>query len=115
MTFDDGILKIYETENSAPPGFEPVERLAFLAGYYYRQETLGYGRYYTALQARQKVDMVVSVPGWEYILANHICIPEDSQQYTVQLVQKAYDENGLKITRLTLERLGREDYAIKDT
>lgn len=113
MTFDDGILKIYRTENSAPPGFEPVERLVFLAGYYYHQETLGYGRYYTALQARQKVDLVVAVPGWEDILANHICILEDGLQYTVQLVQKSFDDGGLKITRITLERMG-ESYVVED-
>lgn len=113
MTFDDGILKIYKVENSAPSGSEPVEQLHFKEECYYHQEALGYNRYYTALQAHQKIDMVVDVPDWIDVSANDVCIPENDLQYTVNFVQKSYDDNNLKITKITLGRLG-ENYDIQN-
>lgn len=113
MTFDDGILGIYQSKNIGEPGCEPVMALVLKDNYYYHQETLGYNRYYTALQAREKISSVLSVPDWGQISAEDICITEDGRQYRILLSQPAYDENGLKITRITLERLG-ESYAVQD-
>lgn len=113
MTYDDGILKIYRVENVAEAGKKPVLKLYFKGRYYYHQETLGYGRYYAALNAGQRISAVFAVPGWEDIQAEDICVPEDGQQYKVQITQRAKDEDGIQMTRITLERLG-ETYGIAE-
>ena len=73
-------------------------------------ETVGISRYYTALQENVQVSDVVHI--WEdrKITSMDICILEDGLQYKCAFVQHVMDD-GLKITRITLERL-KEDYGI---
>lgn len=113
MTFDDGILTIYKVENTAHPGQMPVEGLTEKDRYYYGFDTLGINRYYTALQARQTIEAVVNIPGWNDISALDICVLEDGRQYKLAMIQPTKDENGLRIMKLSLERLGKT-YDIKN-
>lgn len=113
MTFDDGILTIYGVENIGNPGFKPVAGLTKKESYYFGYDTLGITRYYTALQAKQQIEAVVNVPGWNDIKTLDICILENGKQYKIVMVQPAFDEQGLKITKLSLERIS-EEYAIKN-
>lgn len=112
MTFDDGILTIYKTDNIAKPGDKPVIGLVEKDSYYFRVDTLGITRYYTAMQAGQQVEMVVDIPDWNDIQAIDICVLEDEIQYKMAMIQRTYDEDGLKIMKLTLERMN-EKYAVK--
>ena len=105
MTFDDGILTIYEGTNSAEPGTKPVPALAEKSKHYFEFDTLGITRYYTALQADQKIAAVVDIPGWHNVRTTDICILEDGGQYTVAMVQPTTDEDGLRIMKLSLERV----------
>lgn len=105
MTFDDGILKIYKTVNKAEPGNKPAIGLEYKGSYYFGYAELGFTRVYTAMQAKQQVDAVVNVPGWNDIKVLDICVMEDGQQYQIGLVQPTYDEDGLRIMKLTLQRL----------
>lgn len=109
MTFDDGILKIYKTVNKAEPGNKPVIGLEYKNSYYFEYAELGFTRAYTAMQARQQIDAVLNIPGWNDIRTLDICVMEDGQQYKIGLVQPTHDEDGLQIMKLTLERLD-EDY-----
>lgn len=113
MTFDDGILTIYSVENIGNPGFKPVAGLMKKESYCFGYDTLGITRYYTALQAKQQIEAVVNVPGWNDITTLDICILENGKQYKIVMVQPAFDEQGLKITKLSLERIS-EEYAIKN-
>ena len=96
-------------------GKKPVISLVQRCRYYYHTEVIGVTRYYTALQANAKVDAIVSVQGWDAdIQYDDICIldpAEGNDQYKVAFIQKFLDSDGLKIRRLTLERLG-ENYVI---
>lgn len=112
MTFDDGILTIYETENIGEPGMKPVTGLTEKARYYYGFDTLGYNRFYTALQAKQQIEAVVNVPGWNDIRIQDICALDNGEQFRIVLSQQTLDEDGLRITKLSLERTG-ENYAVK--
>ena len=105
MTFDDGILTIYEVTNSAQPGAKPAPALIEKSRHYFGFETLGITRYYTALQADQKIATVVDIPEWHNIKTTDICILEDGGQYTVAMVQPTKDEDGLRIMKLSLERV----------
>lgn len=107
MTFDDGIVGIYEISNIAEPGKKPRKGLSLKERFFFGYDTLGFNRYYTALQANQQIAAVINTPGWNDIHSGKdIAIMEDGNQYTVQLAQKMLDDNNLRITKLTLERIG---------
>lgn len=112
QTFDDGILTIYSTVNTAEPGMKPIIQLEEKEQYYYGFETLGVNRYYTALQAQQQIESVVCVPGWGDISATDICAIENGDQFNIRMRQPTLDDEGLRITKLSLERVNQE-YAIK--
>lgn len=104
MTFDDGILTIYRTVNTAEPGNKPNMELTKKGRYCFGYAELGFSRVYAAMQAKQQVDLVVNIPEWEDVRATDICEMEDGQQYRIGLVQPTHDEDGLKILKLSLER-----------
>lgn len=112
MTFDDGILTIYKTENIGEPGMKPVVGLVEKDRYYFGFDTLGINRYFTALQAKQQIECVVNIPGWDDIMATDICELEDGSQFRIVMRQPTMDEDGLRITKLSLERLG-DKYAVQ--
>lgn len=107
MTFDDGILTIYKTENIANPGNKPVIGLIEKNQAYFGFETIGINRYYTALQAKQQIDTLVHIWQDRGIAANDICILESGKQYRIVMVQHM-DNDGLRITKLSMERLVEE-------
>lgn len=106
MTFDDGILTIYNVSNSADEGEKPVFSLTEKSKHYYNFGELGYGRYYTALQAQQRIECVVNVPDWLNINVTDICALDNEEKYKIVMVQKLLNNDNLKITRLSLEKVG---------
>lgn len=112
MTFDDGILSICRTVDTAKPGMKPEIRLERKEQYYFGFDNIGIARYYTAMQANQQISAVVNIPDWGDISTLDICVLEDGRQYKVAMCQPTTDENGLRITKLSLERIG-EEYAFK--
>ena len=114
MTFDDGIVRIYAITNGAAAGAKPVKQMTLIDCFYFGYETLGFQRYYTALEAKQRIAAVIDIPGWNAGInsAESVAILEDGLQYLIQLAQPTKDEDGLRITRLTLERLN-ERYAVE--
>ena len=112
MTFDDGILTIYAVKNIGEPGMMPVTGLVEKEKYYYGFDTLGINRYYTALQAQQQIEFVVNIPGWGEISATDICALDDGSQFRIVMRQPTTDEDGIRITKLSLERMD-EKYAVK--
>lgn len=120
MTFDDGIVGIYELTQEKIPGKMPKDGLSLKDKFYFGYDNLGINRYYTALQANQQIEAVINIPGWNPIKANrHIAIiadedgviGSDSDQYRIVMVQPTTDEFGLRITKLSLERIG-DKYAV---
>lgn len=115
MTFDDGIIILCSVENIAEPGDRPVTGLSEKERFYFSFDTLGINRYYTAMQNNQQIEAVVNIPGWGGVEATDICVLESGKQYRIAMIQAMTDDNGLKITKLSLERLGEEyEYARKD-
>lgn len=113
MTFDDGIVGIYEISDiQQEAGKKPVKGLRHTESFYFGYETLGLNRYYTALEANQQIESVIHIPDWhELNPALHIAILENGKQYILRMVQPTLDENGLRVTRLSLERI-HENYAV---
>lgn len=113
MTFDDGVLTICQVTNRASPGMKPEPVLREKESYYFGYETLGVQRYYTAMQAKQRIEAVVCVPDWGDIQTEDICIMESGRQYKIAMSQPTTDIDNLRITRLSLERL-EENYVIQN-
>ena len=105
MTFDDGILKIYRTKNVANAGDMPKEEVALKSEHYFGFDVLGYSRYYTALQAQQNISLVVNIPDWHDISVLDLAELEDGGRYIVRMTQPMKNEDGLNITKLTLEKV----------
>lgn len=120
MTYDDGILGLYTCTETQEPGGQPHDTLSLVDRFYFGYDTLGIQRYYTALQAGQQVEAVVNIPGWHEIQPQHhiviIAQPDgtlDSTciQYRLVMVQPMHSPDGLRITKLTLERIREDNYA----
>ena len=113
MTFDDGIVGIYDISNIAEPGKKPRKGLTLVERFHFGYDTLGLNRYYTALEANQQIEAVINIPGWNEIHSGRsiAIIEENQKQYTVQFAQPMLDEAGLRITKLSLERIG-EEYVV---
>ena len=107
MTFDDGIVKIYSITNTAAAGAKPKETLGDHQDHCFSFWTVGIQRYYEALKADQRITDVINIPDWHDIRTDTmIAVMEDDSQHRIRQVQKTYDEDRLKITRLSLERKG---------
>ena len=109
MTFDDGIVRIYELKNVADNGDKPKYKLSPKESFYFGFDVLGLTRYYTALSAKTELAHVINVPGWGSISPQDIAVMEDGAQYRIPFIQPVLDDNNLRITRLSLERI-LEDY-----
>ena len=101
---DGGIVTLYALENTAQPGFMPVEKLVKKGTAYYSYVTAGVTRIYAAMGANRQFDLVirchnmVALPdGVKY------AIPEDGLQYRIDPAQPIYDEDALDLTLVRLE------------
>ena len=113
MTFDDGIVGIYELRDVSEKGKKPIKKLVLAEKFFFSYDVLGINRYYTALQANQSIEAVINVPGWNDInSARHVAVLENGNQYRITMTQPQHDEAGLRITKLSLERI-MENYAIE--
>lgn len=115
MTFDDGIVGVYELTEISVPGKQPKPGLQLSERFFFGYDTLGINRYYTAKQASQDIAAVINISGWNPIQANkNIAIIANAdgvidptcEQFRIVMVQPMTDEYGLRITKLSLERIG---------
>ena len=112
MTFDDGIVGIYTITQKPEPGKMPIRGISLSESFFFGYDTLGVNRYYTALQANQQIEAVINIPGWQpFNPATSVAVMEDGSQFKVRMVQPMLDEDGLRITTLSLERV-HENYAV---
>lgn len=112
MTYDDGVVGIYEIQTGKDASGKPTKGIQLKEEFYFGYDVLGLNRFYTALQANQQIDAVLNTPGWNDIHAGKsVAVLEDGSQYTVQMVQKMLDEDGLRITKISIERLTKS-YAV---
>lgn len=110
QTFNDGIVEIFAVGNIAAPGDMPKDGLTRKETLRFHRRTIGIVRYYTAMQANQRVDAVLRCPFRAAVSAQDVALFE-GQQYKIKLVQRPEDIVP-PVMDLTLERLGKA-YAIK--
>lgn len=103
--FNDGIVKIYSVGNIAKLGNMPKEGLTLKVGpLRYRERTVGMSRYWVAMQAQAKVDLVLRVSQIRNVSTQDIAIPNDGMQYKIIQIQYPEDVDP-PVMDLSLERL----------
>lgn len=106
--FDAGVLKICELKNTAPDGFMPLERLVSIADVYFGERVVGYNRFYAAAGANEQIDLLVRTWRLPCARIGMYAVLEQSEnngQYRITNVQHLLDDDGLKVTDITLARI----------
>lgn len=106
--FDDGLVYIKTLQDVSEPGDMPAYELVLKSTHFFGERTVGYGRQYAAKGVNEQVDRLVRI--WEdrTIHIGMIAIigeNEDAEQYRIDNVQHLLDDDGLKVTDLSLRRL----------
>lgn len=109
MTFDDGVLKLCELVDTSADGRKPKYELSEKESFYFGYDVLGINRYYAALRANVQIDAVVNIPGWHEIDSRNVVVLEDGRQCRLSMIQPQLDDDGLRITKLSLSRIN-ENY-----
>lgn len=89
--FNDGIVRIYRVEDTAEPGFAPVETPAEKIKLAYEERRLGITRYFAGAQNQIRIDRVLRVQRAGKVSTQDIAVTEDGQNYRVDLVQSVPD------------------------
>lgn len=105
MLLDSGILILYKLINTAENGRKPLLKLNEFDRAYYGERTVGYNRLYAAKGVNQQIDKLVRIWRNDAVNAGDYVILDDQKQYRIDAVQHLYDDDGLKVTDLTLNRL----------
>lgn len=105
MTFDDGILTVKTRTNTAANSLMPVYSYTQKAQYFFGFDYVGYNRYFEAMKAQVQIEHVVNVPEWIDIDGADVVELEDGVMYRLAQIQRTWNEDGLKITKLSLERV----------
>jgi len=111
QTFNDGIVSIYTVGNIAPAGNKPKEGLILKVGpLHYEERTVGMGRFWSAMQAQVKIDLLLRVPQLRNVSTQDIAVPNDGKQYEIKQIQypEGVDPPAMD---LSLERVS-ADYGI---
>ena len=104
--FDSGQVELYTITNTAAAGDMPKEGLVYGSSYWYEERTVGITRFYAALKTDVKLEMLIRIWRDKSIDTSQICKIDDTQYRIVQ-VQHLLNEDGLEVTDLSLERLGK--------
>lgn len=106
--FDAGTITVCNLENIADPGRMPVQKLVSVTSAYFGERTVGYNRYYAAAGVNQEIDLLVRIwrcPAVKIGMYAVLTMSENDGQYRITNVQHLLDDDGLKVTDITLVRL----------
>lgn len=116
---DAGIVTICKLENIAPQGDMPHEMLVPLKDedenvltWQFEERVIGFSRQYNAKSVEERVDMLIRIWRCPVRIGMYAVLTDyegqenpDGDQYRIDNVSNNTDENGLKITDLTLYRM----------
>lgn len=89
--YNDGVVRIYSVEDTASPGYAPVETPSLKITLRYEERRLGISRYFYGQQNQLQIDRVLRVQRAGKITSQDIAVTEDGQNYRVDLVQSVPD------------------------
>lgn len=89
--YNDGVVRIYSVEDTAAPGYAPVETPTHKIKLPYEERRLGITRYFSGAQNQMQIDRVLRVQRAGKVNTQDIAVTEDGQNYRVDLVQSVPD------------------------
>lgn len=105
QAFKDGVVSIFIIGNIAPAGNMPKEGLTFKVGpLRYEERIVGIGRFWSAMQAQSRIDLVLRVPQLRSVSTHDVAIPNDGKQYDIKQIQYPPDVDP-PVMDLSLERV----------
>lgn len=105
QTFNDGLVRIYPTVNTAQPGDAAKLTLGEVKCVLrYHTRTVGYARYYAASNANVKIKKLLRCPLVPTVHEQDIAITQDGEQYAIDLIQCPEDIEP-KVMDLTLVKV----------
>lgn len=116
---DAGYCTIYALKNTAETGDMPKDKLIPQIDkngnelkYLFEERVIGYGRQYEARGVNERVDMLIRIWRCPVRIGMYVVLTdyegqenEYGDQYRIDNVQNVLDDNGLKVTDLTLYRM----------
>lgn len=107
--FDGGEVKVYKVGDVSTPGDMPVEGLTFYQSFYFEERSIGMTRNYMAMQSNKQIDRLIRIWQDRAVDVGCVCLVTDGVgtdvQYRVASNQHQVNDEGLKVTDLTLERV----------
>ena len=104
MKHDDGILEVYTLTNNSSNGLMPEMTKTLFERHFFKYRTVGYGRYFARSGVNQQVDSVCRI--WESRnIRNDMEVLIGKEWYRIIQIQHTEDEDGLRVTDLSLERI----------
>lgn len=103
----EGKVKIYSLQNVAAQARMPVEMLVEKSEAYYGERVVGFSRQYAAMGVDQRIDKLIRIWRDDKVSVKDYAILDDAcnEQYRIDNVQHLLDEDGLKVTDLSLYRM----------
>lgn len=109
QSFNDGMVFIYSVGNTGESGDMPHEGLILQQTLRYHERTVGFNRYYAALQNNIKVDYVIRCPEVRDLSNSDkdilVAVLNGGNQYEIKQIQYPEDVEP-PVMDLTLEGLG---------
>lgn len=112
--YDGGQVEICSLTNGAAAGSMPTEVLSPGFAALFEERMVGFSRFYAAKGVNEQIDLMIRVFGntpahiGQYAV---LSMSENDGQYRILQVQHLLDDDGLKVTDLTLSRVD-ELYAV---
>lgn len=91
----------------------PVQELVSVFSAYFGERTVGYNRYYAAQGVNQDISLLIRIWRCPVRIGQYavLTMSENDGQYRITNVQHLLDDDGLKVTDLTLSAL-EENYDV---
>jgi len=105
VLFDAGTLTLCRLENTAKPGEMPREKLVPLRQCFYGERTVGYGRQYAARGVNEQIDLLARIWQDREARVGMYAVLDSGAQYRINNAQQLQDDDGLRVTDLSLERI----------
>ena len=105
MLLDAGTLTLCTLQNTAPAGAMPREQLVLGETCFYGERTVGYNQQYAAMGVNERIDMIARIWQNRAARAGMYALLDNGEQYRINFAQQRQDDDGLRVTDLTLERL----------
>ena len=102
-----GKVTICDLVNTAAAGAMPVEKLSTVTAALFEERAVGYNRFYAAQGVNQQIDLLIRVWRMSVQIGQYAVLEmsENNGQYRITNVQNLMNDDGLKVTDLTLSRL----------